>query len=154
MDAVDRKLIEALRGNARASYAELGRLVGLSGPSVADRLGRLEHQGVITGYRALIAPLALGLGVTALVGLQLAGTAEHDEVAERLREVREIEDCWFTAGEDSYMIKVRVADVDALERTVRRLARIDGITRTRTTVVLSTTWEGRPSELPEEKPEG
>ena len=62
MDAVDRQLIQALRENGRASYAELGRLVGLSGPSVTDRINRLEQAGVITGYRATVAPASLGLG--------------------------------------------------------------------------------------------
>jgi Lrp/AsnC family leucine-responsive transcriptional regulator len=150
MDAVDRQLIQALRENGRASYAELGRLVGLSGPSVTDRINRLEQAGVITGYRATVAPTALGLGVTALVGLQLSDAADHDEVAIRLRDLDEIEDCWFIAGDDSYMLKVRVPDVDGLERTIRRLSGTKGVARTRTTIVLSTKWENRVGELPEE----
>ncbi|CAM5621085.1 AsnC family transcriptional regulator OS=Streptomyces antimycoticus OX=68175 GN=SANT12839_054200 PE=4 SV=1 [Streptomyces antimycoticus] len=73
MDAVDRQLIQALRENGRASYAELGRLVGLSGPSVTDRINRLEAAGVITGYRATVDAASLGLaGVTALIGIQLS----------------------------------------------------------------------------------
>jgi len=150
MDAVDRQLIQALRENGRASYAELGRLVGLSGPSVTDRINRLEQAGVITGYRATVAPAALGLGVTALIGLQLTDAADHEEVAVRLRDIPEIEDCWFIAGEDSYMIKVRVADVDGLESVVKRLSGTKGVARTRTTVVLSTKWESRVNDLPEE----
>jgi Lrp/AsnC family transcriptional regulator, leucine-responsive regulatory protein len=147
MDAVDRQLIQALRENGRASYAELGRLVGLSGPSVTDRINRLEQAGVITGYRATVNPASLGLGVTALVGLQLSDAADHDDVATRLRELDEIEDCWFIAGDDSYMLKVRVGDVDGLERTIRRLSGTKGVARTRTTVVLSTKWENRVGEL-------
>jgi Lrp/AsnC family leucine-responsive transcriptional regulator len=149
MDAVDRQLIQALRENGRASYAELGRLVGLSGPSVTDRINRLEQAGVITGYRATVNPAALGLGVTALVGLQLSDAADHEDVAGRLRDLDEIEDCWFIAGDDSYMLKVRVGDVDGLERTIRRLSGTKGVARTRTTVVLSTKWENRVGELPE-----
>jgi Lrp/AsnC family leucine-responsive transcriptional regulator len=148
MDAVDRQLIQALRENGRASYAELGRLVGLSGPSVTDRINRLEQAGVITGYRATVAPAALGLGVTALVGLQLSDAADHEEVARRLRDLNEIEDCWFIAGEDSYMLKVRVGDVDGLEQTIRRLSGTKGVARTRTTIVLSAKWENRVGELP------
>lgn len=150
MDAVDRQLIQALRENGRASYAELGRLVGLSGPSVTDRINRLEQAGVITGYRATVAPAALGLGVTALVGLQLSDAADHEDVAERLRTLDEIEDCWFIAGDDSYMLKVRVNDVDGLEATIRRLSGTAGVARTRTTIVLSTKWENRVGALPEE----
>jgi Lrp/AsnC family leucine-responsive transcriptional regulator len=149
MDAVDRQLIQALREKGRASYAELGRLVGLSGPSVTDRINRLEQAGVITGYRATVNPASLGLGVTALVGLQLSDAADHEDVASRLRELHEIEDCWFIAGDDSYMLKVRVGDVDGLERTIRRLSGTKGVARTRTTVVLSTKWENRVGELPE-----
>lgn len=119
MDAVDRQLIQALRENGRASYAELGRLVGLSGPSVTDRINRLETAGVITGYRATVDAASLGLGVTALIGISLSDAADHEDVAHRLKDLAEIEDAWFIAGDDSYMLKVRVGDVDGLEKTIR-----------------------------------
>ena len=82
---------------------------------------------MITGYRATVAPAALGLGVTALIGLQLSDAADHEEVARRLRDLEEIEDCWFIAGDDSYMLKVRVGDVDGLEHTIRRLSGTKGV---------------------------
>ncbi|NGN63684.1 Lrp/AsnC family transcriptional regulator [Streptomyces sp. A7024] len=150
MDEVDRQLIKALRENGRASYAELGRLVGLSGPSVTDRINRLETAGVITGYRATVDAARLGLGVTALIGVQLSDAVDHEDVAHRLRDVTEIEDCWFIAGDDSYMLKVRAGDVDGLERTIRRLSGIKGVSRTRSTIVLSTKWEHRVGELAED----
>jgi Lrp/AsnC family leucine-responsive transcriptional regulator len=150
MDAVDRQLIQALRENGRASYAELGRLVGLSGPSVTDRINRLEAAGVITGYRATVDAPSLGLGVTALIGLQLLGGTDHEDVVGRLRDLAEVEDCWFIAGDDSFMLKVRSSDVAGLERTVRRLSGTTGVSRTRTTIVLSTKWENRVGELPDE----
>ena len=151
MDAVDRQLIQALRENGRASYAELGRFVGLSGPSVTDRINRLEQAGIITGYRAIVNPASLGLGATALVGIQLSDAADHEDVAQRMNDLEEIEDCWFIAGDDSFMLKVRVPDVDGLEHTIRRLSGISGVARTRTTVVLSTKWENRVGELPEQE---
>jgi Lrp/AsnC family transcriptional regulator, leucine-responsive regulatory protein len=143
VDATDRALIAALRANARATYAELARVVGLSAPAVHDRVRRLEASGVITGYHAAVAPAAMGLGVSALVGIHQTGDSEQDEIAERLAEVPVIEDCWFVAGDEAFMVKVRVPDVDALERTLGVLRRIPGVGRTRTTVVLSTRWEGR-----------
>src|SRR5262245_21557461 len=143
MDEVDRRLVAALRDNARASYAELGRLVGMSGPSVQERVRRLEESGVLTGYQAQVRPSALGLGVTALIGLLLSDTADQGSVVDRFAEVREIEDCWYIAGEESYVVKVRVRNVEALEELLGRLLRIDGISRTRTTLVLSTKWEHR-----------
>jgi Lrp/AsnC family transcriptional regulator, leucine-responsive regulatory protein len=143
VDDIDRKLISALRRNARASWAELGREVGLSGPSVTERVARLERDGVVTGYHAAVDPAALGRSVAALVGVHLSDTSDQDAVAVALARLEEIEDCWFVAGDESFLLKVRVPDVTALEGTLSRLRKIRGISRTRTTVVLSTKWEGR-----------
>jgi Lrp/AsnC family leucine-responsive transcriptional regulator len=143
MDDIDRALIAALRSNARASWAELGRLVGLSGPSVTERVSRLEQAGVITGYHAAVDPAALGRSVAALVGVHLSDTSDQGAVAASLEKLEEIEDCWFVAGDESFLLKVRVPDVEALEGTLSRLRKIRGISRTRTTVVLSTKWEDR-----------
>ena len=84
MDSVDRQLVKALRSNGRASYAELGRLVGLSGPSVQERVRRLEDRGVVTGYHADVNAHALGLGVTALIGILLSDSTSHDEITHLL----------------------------------------------------------------------
>ncbi len=143
MDNTDRALIAALRANGRESYAELGRRVGLSPPAVHDRVARLETTGVITGYHAAVAPAAVGLGVGALVGIYLSDSAEQNEVADRLRAVPAIEDCWLVAGEEAFVVKVRVADVDSLEHLLGVLRRVPGVARTVTTVVLSTPWEAR-----------
>ena len=149
LDAVDRTIITALRANARIPYADLARLVGLSGPSVADRVKRLEQTGVITGYYAAVAPAALGLGVVAIVGIEQTDDGDQDEIGARLPELEEIEDCWFVAGDESFILKVRVADIDALEKTLGRLRSIPGVSRTHTTVVLSTRFEGRAALPPE-----
>jgi Lrp/AsnC family leucine-responsive transcriptional regulator len=149
MDAVDRQLLGALRTNARAGWAELGRRIGLSGPSVQERVRRLEERAVITGYRAVVSPAAVGLGVSALVGLIQGDDVESEDVAAQLREVSEVEDCWYVAGEENFVVKVRAADVAALELVVAKLRRLPGVSRTRTTVVLSTRWEGRDVPLPE-----
>jgi len=143
MDAVDRKLLDALRANARATYAELARVVGLSAPAVHERVGKLEAAGVIIGYHATVSPEALGYSTNALIGLFLGDAADADAVAAALANVSEVEDCWFVAGEESYVVKVRVMDVSALERMIGTLNAIRGISRTRTTVVLSTKFEGR-----------
>jgi Lrp/AsnC family leucine-responsive transcriptional regulator len=151
MDAVDRQLLDALRTNARAGWAELGRRIGLSGPSVQERVRRLEERAVITGYRAVVSPAAVGLGVSALVGLIQGDDVESEDVAAQLREVSEVEDCWYVAGEENFVVKVRAADVAALELVVAKLRRLPGVSRTRTTVVLSTRWEGRDVPLPEDE---
>ncbi|MFZ0323140.1 MAG: Lrp/AsnC family transcriptional regulator [Actinomycetes bacterium] len=149
MDATDRAIIAALRAHARIPYADLARLVGLSGPSVADRVKRLEQLGVVTGYHATVAPAALGLGVVALVGIEQSGEGDQDVIAASLEPLSEIEDCWFVAGDEVFVVKVRVADVEGLEDTLGKLRRIRGVARTHTTVVLSTKWEGRAALPPE-----
>ncbi|MDP9240024.1 MAG: Lrp/AsnC family transcriptional regulator [Actinomycetota bacterium] len=143
MDDVDRQIVEALRTNARSTYAELGRLVGLSPPAAHERVAKLESSGIITGYHASVEPIALGLGVSALVGLLLSDDHEAEDVVTALHDLPEIEDCWMVAGEETLVIKVRVPDVDSLEKTLGALRRIRGISRTRTTVVLSTRWENQ-----------
>jgi Lrp/AsnC family leucine-responsive transcriptional regulator len=143
VDGLDRKIIAALRVNGRATYAELGRAVGLSASSVHERVGKLEANGVITGYHAVVNPSAVGLGVTALVGIQPTDTATDADVAEALGELDEVESCYAVAGDDAFVVKVRVSTVDELERSLGRLRRIPGVARTHTTVVLSTRFEGR-----------
>ena len=143
MDALDRRIIAALRLNGRATYAELGRTVGLSASSVHERVGKLEAAGVITGYRAVVDPAAVGLGVTALVGVIESDSVDETGIEEALAAMPEVEDCWRVAGSEGYVLKVRVTDIAALETTISALNRIRGVARTRTTVVLSTKWEGR-----------
>jgi Lrp/AsnC family leucine-responsive transcriptional regulator len=140
---VDEQLIGLLRANGRASYAELARQVGLSAPSVHERVGKLEASGVITGYRAVVDPASVGLGVTALVGVIESDSVDDTGLEEAMSGLSSVEDCWRVAGSEGYVLKVRVSDIAALEDTISALNRIRGVARTRTTVVLSTKWEGR-----------
>ncbi len=143
MDDIDRVLLQALQADARTSYADLAKLVGLSPPSVHDRVRKLERDAVLRGSHADVDPKAVGLGVSALVGLNQREGVESDAIVEALQAIEEVEDCWFVAGEEAFVLKIRVADLDALDRTLSVLRRVPGVTRTRTTVVLSTRFEGR-----------
>jgi Lrp/AsnC family leucine-responsive transcriptional regulator len=143
IDAVDRQLIDLLGANGRASYAELARQVGLSAPAVHERIGKLEAAGVIMGYRAVVDPAAVGLDVTALISVIESDAVDDTGIEDALRAMPEVEDCWRVAGAEGYVLKVRVTDIPALEATISALNRIRGVARTRTTVVLSTKWEGR-----------
>jgi Lrp/AsnC family leucine-responsive transcriptional regulator len=144
VDAIDRQLVELLRGNARLSYAELARQVGLSAPAVHERVGKLEATKVIRAYRADVEPEAIGLGVTALIGIVEESDADPDEVVEDLRKLSEVEACYFVAGVESFVLTVRVGTIAELERLIMRLNRTPGVASTRTAVVLSTRWENRP----------
>jgi Lrp/AsnC family leucine-responsive transcriptional regulator len=144
VDAIDRALLDLLRRSARLSYAELARKVGLSAPAVHERVGKLEASGVIRGYHADVEPHAVELGVTAIIGLMANAS---DTTLNRLKAMPEIESCYFMAGDESYLVKVRVASIDELEHVIVTLSRVPGVTRTRTMIALSTKWESRPRPL-------
>src|ERR671917_522684 len=93
VDRVDRTLIEALRANGRATFAELARRVGLSAPAVHERVGKLEAAGVITAYRAIVDPAAVGLGVTALVGVIESDSVDDTGVEAGLAALAQGGDC-------------------------------------------------------------
>ena len=143
VDSVDRQLLDALRRNARATYAELARVVNLSAPAVHERVAKLEASGVITGYHAAVAAESLGYAMNALIGIFVNDRADTDDLARALAALPAVEHCWFVAGEETFVVKVRVPDVAGLERTIRELNAIKGVARTRTTVVLSTKFEDR-----------
>ncbi|HEX8346627.1 MAG TPA: Lrp/AsnC family transcriptional regulator [Actinoplanes sp.] len=144
MDAIDVRLVDLLRGNARLSFAELARQVGLSAPAVHERVGKLEAAGTILAYRAEVAPEAIGLGVTALIGIVEDSGADTDDVLTALRAMPEIESCYFMAGVESYQLTVRVGSIAELEQLIVRINRSPGVASTRTAIALSTKWENRP----------
>jgi Lrp/AsnC family transcriptional regulator, leucine-responsive regulatory protein len=147
VDAIDLRIVELLRANARLSYAELARQVGLSAPAVHDRVGKLESSGVIRAYRAEAEPEAIGLGVTALIGLVQDSGGDTDGVLTALRAMPEIESCYFMAGVESFLLKARVGTIGALEQLIVRLNGTAGVASTRTAIALSTKWENRPQPL-------
>lgn len=143
MDATDRHLLDLLRANARLSYAELARQVGLSAPAVHERVAKLEASGVIRGYHADVEPNAVDLGVTAMIGIVQDPAVDIDEVSAALQTLDEVESCYFMAGTESFLLKARVANIAELERLIVRLSRTRGVASTRTAIALSTTWENR-----------
>jgi len=98
---------------------------------------------VITGYHAAVAVESLGFAINALIGIFLTDGADDDEVAAQLAALPAVEHCWFVAGEETFVVKVRVPDVAGLEGAIRALNAMKGVARTRTTVVLSTKFEDR-----------
>ncbi|MTD14493.1 AsnC family transcriptional regulator [Nakamurella sp. YIM 132087] len=143
MDLVDRRLVDALRKDGRASYAELGRAVGLSSSAVHERVGKLESAGVILGYRADVAPGSVGIGVTAMIGIEPGENGRDEIIGAALDAIPEVESCYAVAGDEAFLLWVRVASVDDLHQLLGTLRAIDGVARTRTTVVLATRFESR-----------
>jgi Lrp/AsnC family leucine-responsive transcriptional regulator len=145
MEDLDRRLVSLLLADGRTSYTDLGKATGLSTSAVHQRVRRLEQRGIITGYRAVIAPDQVGLPLTALVSVTPFDPSAPDDVPHRLVDFSEIEDCYSVAGEESYVLKVRVGTPGDLEDLLARIRSAANVS-THTTVVLSTPWEGRASQ--------
>ncbi len=143
MEKLDRKLVQLLAADGRMSYTDLGKATGLSTSAVHQRVRRLEERGVVQGYQAIIDPAQVGLPLTAYISLSPLDPAAPDDIPDRIRHFPEIESCHSVAGDFNYITKVRVATPLDLEELLTRL-RAAAHVQTRTTVVLSTAWEGRP----------
>ena len=141
-DDVDRKLAAALIGDGRSTLKSLAEISGLSVSAVQARVRRLEADGVIRGYTALLDPEALGLPLAALIAITPLDPAQPDDAPERLAGLTEIEACHSVAGDDSYVLFVRVATPTALEQLIREIRRRANVS-TRTTVVLQTFFDRR-----------
>jgi Lrp/AsnC family transcriptional regulator, leucine-responsive regulatory protein len=120
LDAADQQILTALAGNARISMADLGRLIGMSAQSAADRARRLEDLGVISGYAVKLDQLALGLTVGAYIRVRPA-MGELPRVAALLADIPEIVECDRITGDDCFIAKVFVPRIEDLERVIDRL---------------------------------
>jgi Lrp/AsnC family transcriptional regulator, leucine-responsive regulatory protein len=143
MDDRDEAIVAALQRDGRATFAEIGKAVGLSPSSVHERVRKLELSGAIKGYRAEVDPHTLGLFVTALVSVMPLDPKQPDDLPDRVLEFTEVEDCHSVAGDENYILKVRTRTTADLEEFLRRLREKAGV-QTRTTIVLSTAFEHRP----------
>jgi Lrp/AsnC family leucine-responsive transcriptional regulator len=147
-DPVDRQLLRLLVDDGRRSYTDLAKDTGLSTSAVHQRVRRLEQRGAILGYGAQVDPIAAGSPLTAFVSITPIDPAAPDDAPARLAHIPQIEACHSVAGVESYILKVRVGAPGDLESLVQEIRAAAGVS-TRTTVVLSTPWEGR-STLVEE----
>ncbi|MDT0181881.1 Lrp/AsnC family transcriptional regulator [Microbacterium sp. ARD31] len=142
-DPVDAVIVREMSRNARTTLGDLSTVVGLSVSAVQARLKRLETRGVITGYRAVVDPEAVGKPLAAFIEITPLDPAQPDTAPEQLAHLTEIEACHSIAGNASYILFVRVAtprDLETLIRDIRQSAAVS----TRTTVVLQTFYENRP----------
>lgn len=134
LDDIGWHILRELQENARITFAELGRRVGLSIPAVTERVRRLEDAGVITGYRAEIDRAKIGLPITAFMRLSIGGDIST-KLTTLLKEIPEVQECYRVTGGDSFILKVHVASVSHLEVLIDKFLPFGTTT---TTLVLST----------------
>jgi Lrp/AsnC family leucine-responsive transcriptional regulator len=133
LDRIGRKLLQALQENARLSYSELGRQLGLSAPAVAERVRKLEELELITGYHAEVDPAQLGYGVLAFIRLSTP-TDRYPRVLELAQRLPEIRECYHVTGGEAFILKVLAASIPHLESLIAQLSAYGA---TSTSIVLS-----------------
>ncbi|NOU80932.1 winged helix-turn-helix transcriptional regulator [Paenibacillus sp. LMG 31459] len=149
MDSLDYKIISAIMNNGRITWSELAGLLGLSSPAAADRVRRLEEQGVITAYTALIDAESAGYGLAALIAVSLERPEHRQGFIELVMKLPEVQECHHTAGDDDYILKLRCRGTRDLDRIIsEEIKGLPGIVRTRTTIILGTVKETPHVPLP------
>lgn len=136
MDEIDRQIVAILRRNARAAVADIAREVGLSSAPVSRRIERLESDGVILGYTAVVDDSLVG-SLEAYTEVRLSGGVETGELGEILRAVPEVQEFFTIAGDPDALVRIRVADVDHLQRVVNAMRRTGKLTGTKTLIVMN-----------------
>jgi Lrp/AsnC family leucine-responsive transcriptional regulator len=138
-DSIDWKILKELQEDARISFAELGRRVGLTTPAVIERVRKLEDAAIITGYRAEIDTAKVGLPITAFIRMSISGV-DYSHIIEVAQESSEVLECHRGTGNDSFIMKVAVSDVSHLQLLIDKLTPY-GITTT--SIVLSSPVQKR-----------
>ncbi|MEM2957809.1 MAG: Lrp/AsnC family transcriptional regulator [Candidatus Freyarchaeota archaeon] len=142
LDEVDIKILNILQEDGRTSVAEIARQVKLASPSVHERISKLEEEGIIKGYTAILDAKKLGKDVTAFIGIKVNhALATGDSVMNELMKIDSIVESHTVTGEDDILIKVKTENTSSLENILNRIYSIKGVLNTITTVVLSTTLE-------------
>jgi Lrp/AsnC family leucine-responsive transcriptional regulator len=147
LDDIGWHILRELQENARLSFAELGRRVGLSIPAVTERVHKMEDAGIITGYHADVNPEKVGFPITAYIRMNITGNVSAQIVA-LMQEMVEVDECHRGTGGDSFIMKVRVASISHLEHVIERLLPYGTTT---TSIVLSSPVTKRFIERPVEQ---
>jgi Lrp/AsnC family leucine-responsive transcriptional regulator len=141
IDGIDHEILNILQDNARTSNAEIARRVGMAPSAVLERVRKLERRGVIQGFEARIDPRSLQRSLTAFTLVRTEESVGTLATGESLKNIPGVLEVHYCAGQDSYLVKLRARDPEALAGMIREFGQIDTVRDTQTTVVLSTIKE-------------
>jgi Lrp/AsnC family transcriptional regulator, leucine-responsive regulatory protein len=141
LDEIDRRILEVLQSDCKVALAKIGEQVGLSAPSIVERIRKLENEGFIKGYHARLSARRLGLDVTAFISVTTAHARAIKEFAKHLEELEDVLECHHVTGDPTLLLKVKTRNTDSLERLISAVRSLPGVERTETNVVLSTLVE-------------
>jgi Lrp/AsnC family leucine-responsive transcriptional regulator len=153
LDVVDRHILSVLQEDCKLPLAKIGERVGLSAPSVAERIKKLEESGIIRGYTAILDSRKLGKDITAFIGVFIDHPKLINKFERDIDRLEDVQECHHVTGQHTLLLKVKVDNTSALEELIRKLRSIEGVSRTETSVVLSTYTEGLWLDLKEKTEE-
>lgn len=143
LDAIDLQIVAILQQQGRIPLVKLGEQVGLSAPSVIERVKKLEDSGIITGYHASLDARRLGKDVTAFIGVSIGHPNAVGVFEKTIDGLADVLECHHVTGEHTVLLKVKTNNTSSLERLIGSIRSIEGVARTETMVVLSTYAERR-----------
>ena len=141
LDEIDRRILAVMEEDCKLPLAKVGEKVGLSAPSVVERVRKLEAEGFITGYHAHLDARRLGLDITAFIGVAVSHPQGIAIFEQQLPHLPEVLECHHVTGGHTLLLKVKARNTQALEGLIRKLRSIEGVERTETSVALSTKVE-------------
>ncbi len=141
LDPIDHRLLEILQKNARTKLNEMAQQLGLTIPTISERIQKLEERGYIKGYTTILDAKRLGKDITAFITVSIDSSKHYQMFMERARETEEILECHSVTGEGSHLLKIRAENTNALEKLLSRIQSWPGVLSTKTSVVLSTIKE-------------
>ena len=141
LDEIDRRILEVLQADCKVPLSRVGELVGLSAPSIVERVKKLEHEGFIQGYHAQLDARRLGFDVTAFISVWTAHPRVIADFERQLDEFEDVLECHHVTGDPTLLLKVKTRNTQSLQRLISSLRSLSGVERTETNVVLSTLVE-------------
>jgi Lrp/AsnC family leucine-responsive transcriptional regulator len=153
LDEIDLRILEILQTDATTPRTRVADLVGLSAPSVLDRIRKLEESGTIRGYHALIDARSVGLDVTSFIGVSLQHPRQIESFEAEVTGLKAVQECHHVTGDFTLLLKAKTASTASLEELISRLRSIEGVSRTITMVVLSTQTERVELDLDPQEPD-
>ena len=152
MDEIDRQLLDELQTDCKRSLKEIGASVGMSAPSVMERVRKLENAGIIKGYHAVLEARKVGLDISAFIGVSISDPKLLKAFEAWIDSVAQVLECHHVTGGFTLVLKVKTANTESLEQLISRIRSMDGVAGTETMVVLSTHTERAEIPLPPSEP--
>ena len=152
LDGIDRQLLDELQSDCKRSLKEIGGSVGLSAPSVMERVRKLENAGIILGYHALLDARRMGLDISAFIGVSISNPKLLSAFEEWVDSMPQVLECHHVTGSHTLLLKVKTQNTEDLEQLISRVRSMEGVASTETMVVLSTHTERVEVALPAAEP--